>query len=99
MDLVDDHALDRAKRVAREAREDQIQRLRCGDEDVRGLALVARSLARRRVARADRDSGLTVRDAETLRLACDADERLAQVALDVDGERLKRRDVQDPRRG
>src|SRR5204862_206567 len=81
VDLVDDHALDRTERVARQAGEDQIERLGGGDEDVRRLALVPGALARRRVAGADRNGGLAVRDAQTLRLPRDADERFAKVAL------------------
>src|SRR5205823_11375734 len=46
VDLVDDHALDRAERVPRKAREDQVERFRRRDEDVGGLALVVRSLTR-----------------------------------------------------
>src|SRR5207249_9526756 len=89
-------ALHASQSVAREACEDEVQRLRRSDEDVRRLALVARALARRRIARPYRDGGLAVLDAQTLRLPHDPDERLAQVALDVDGEGLQRRDVQDP---
>src|ERR1700737_778947 len=89
MDLVDDHALNAAKSVAREAREDQVERLGRGDEDVRGLALIAGSIARRGVACPDGNGRLAVWDPETLRLPRDADERLSQVSFDIDRERLE----------
>ena len=90
VDLVDDDALHASQSVAREACEDEVQRLRRSDEDVRRLALVARALARRRVAGLDGDGRFAIRDPQTLRLPRDHDERLAQVALDVDSERFER---------
>ena len=98
MDLVDDHAFDAAKRITREAREDQIKRLGCRNENVRGLALVARALARRRVAGSDCDGRLAVRDPEALRLPSDPDERLAEVPFDVDRKCFEGRDVHHSRR-
>ena len=56
-----------------------------------GAALVGRG-----VARADADADVGRRQLEPGRGVADADERGAQVALDVDGERLHRRDVEDP---
>ena len=51
--------------------------------------------AGRGVARADADADVDGIEVEAGRLALDADERTAQVALDVDRECLERRDVQD----
>ena len=95
VDLVDDDRVDRAQRLARVRRQQQIERLRRGDQDVGRLALEARALGCRRVAGADGDrrrrrsaSPRAVGDPR------DAGERRAQVALDVDRERLERRDVE-----
>src|ERR1044072_9040204 len=85
VDLVDDRRLDPGEDLARVRGEDQVERLRRGDEDVRrrfahrppfGLAGVAGT-------QADRDLGP------------DPAQRRPQVALDVVGERLQRRDVDD----
>src|SRR2546428_67796 len=90
VDLVDDDALHRAERLAREARQDQVQRLRRRDENVRGLALVTGSLARRCVAGPDRGGGLAMRNAQALGLTDDPHKRLAPGALDVDGGGFER---------
>src|SRR2546430_14469577 len=66
VDLVDDDALHRAERLAREARQDQVQRLRRRDENVRGLALLTGFLPRRRLDAHDRDGGLAMRNAPAL---------------------------------
>jgi hypothetical protein len=90
VDLVDDDGVDRAQRRARLRREQEVERLGCRDEDVGGLAAEARALARRRVARAHGDGGhLVVHPAERGHVR-DARDRRAQVALDVDRERLER---------
>ena len=97
VDLVDDHRLDADERLAGAGGEHQEQRLGGGDQDVGrratgcGDAPVAwcRPSARRRGPRAPRLP-------EPLGGLADADERGAQVALDVHGERLERRDVEHP---
>ena len=73
--------------LARARGEHQVERLGRRDQDVRRLAQHRRALLLRRVAGADGDR----------ELAADALERRAQVALDVVGERLQRRDVDEPR--
>ena len=70
-------------------REDQVQRLGRRDEDVRRVAPHLHPLALRRVAGAQRD----------LQIGADPAQRRAQVALDVVGERLQRRDVDEARAG
>ncbi len=87
VDLVDDHRLDPAEHLARLRGEDQVQRLGRRDEDVRRRAAHGGALALRRVAGADRDGDV----------GADPAQRRAQVAVDVIGERLQRRDVDQPR--
>ena len=95
VDLVDDHGLHVAEAFARRARQHEVQGLGRRDEDVRRRLRETRAVLRRRVAGPDRDARLTERRAETLRGVTDPDERTAQVSLDVDRERLQRRDVDD----
>ena len=87
VDLVDDHPLRVAEELPRARGEHQVERLGRRDQDVRRLAQHRRALLLRRVARADRDR----------EIAADPLQRRAQVALDVVGERLERRDVDEPR--
>ena len=95
VDLVDDHRLDAAQRLARPGRQQQIERLRRRDQDLRAAPPKARALLRGCVAGPHRDVGHTMRNAARGGEAREADERRAQVALDVDGERLQRRDIED----
>ena len=74
--------------LARLRGEHQVQRLGRRDEDVRRRAAHRRALALRRVAGADR---------RRVRSAADPAQRRAQVALDVVGQRLERRDVDEAR--
>ena len=90
VDLVDDHRFDSAETLASEAREHEVERLRGRDEDIRGLPLELRALARRRVSGPGRDRRLPEGNTEALRLPGDTNERRAEVALDVHGERLQR---------
>ena len=83
-----------AQRLARVRRQQQVERLRRRDEDVGRLALEPRALGLRRVAGADRDRRRDVGVAAAVGDLGDAGERRAQVALDVDRERLERRDVE-----
>ena len=89
VDLVDDHGLDPGEDLAHLRGDHQVERLRGGDQDVGRRALHRLALLLRRVAgpQADRDLG------------ADSLQRRAQVALDVVGERLQRRDVDDLRPG
>ena len=94
VDLVDDDRVDRAQRLARVRRQEQVERLRRGDQDVGGLAQEPGALDRRRVAGADGDRRLVIRVAARDRPVRDAGERRPQVSLDVDRQRLQRRDVE-----
>ena len=94
VDLVDDHGLDRREGLARLRGQEQVQRLGRRDEDVRRRARDAGALRGRRVAGAHGHGGDAERVAPPLGGRRDSGERRAQVALDVDGERLERRDVE-----
>ena len=94
--LVDDHRLDAAQGLARRAGEHEEQRLRRRDEHVRRHLVERPPLVLRGVAGADADLEVGHRQVQALRGLPDAGERAAQVALDVDGQRLERADVQHP---
>src|SRR5439155_19946593 len=85
VNLVEDQGLDVAEDLARLRREQQEQRLRRRDQDVRRLPEHVAPLLLARVAGANADPERRV----------EARERPAQVALDVVVERLQRRDVED----
>ena len=89
VDLVDDHRLGRGEDLADAGGEHQVERLGGGDEDV-GRGFFHRppfGLARVAGPQPDRDVG------------ADPRQRRPQVALDVVGERLQRRDVDEPHPG
>ena len=94
--LVDDHGLDAAQRLAGLRGEHQEQRLGRRDQDVgRGGLEPRRSCGVVSPERTPtRISGTS--QTEPVGGLPDADQRCAEVALDVDGERLERRDVEDP---
>ena len=77
--------------------EQDVERLRRGDDDVRRPAVHLLPLARRRVAGADPGADVDVRQALPLQVLADAGERLLEVLLDVVRQRLERRDVDDLR--
>jgi hypothetical protein len=85
VDLVHDRPLHAAQHVARAAREHEVERLGRRDQHVGRLAQHLLALALRRVAGADRDADV----------GTDPLQRRAQVALDVVGEGLERRDVDE----
>ena len=91
VDLVDDAPAGLREQVLGPAGEHQVQRLGCRDQDVRRPAQHRRALALGRVAGTDRDA----------QVGSDPAQRHPQVALDVVGERLERRDIHqaDPCRG
>src|SRR6266571_5382193 len=95
MNLVDDYPADAGKDLAGRARQEQEERLRGCDQDVRWMAPDLPAVAGWRVARADRDADGRLREADPLRLQPDAAQRCLQVALDIDRERLQRRDVEN----
>ena len=98
MDLVDDHgASGREHSAAGLGAEQDVERLRCGDDNVRRLAVHALALARRRIAGAHPGPNLDVRPPLLTQGLTDAGERCLQVALDVVGQRLQRRDIDDLR--
>ncbi len=74
----------------------EIERLGRGDENVGRLALEPRPVPRRGVARPHRDRREDVRVAASGRQVCHPDDGGPQVPLHVHGERLQRRDVDDP---
>ena len=94
--LVDDDRVDAAQRLARRGGEQQEQRLRGGDQDVGRAPGELSALIGRGVARAHRHGDVRRRQLEPGRGLADAGQRGAQVALDVDGQRLERADVEDP---
>ena len=94
MDLVHDHGVHRSQPIARVRGQQQEQRLGRGDEDVGRIALEPRALVGRRVAGANRHRRHVERHALRRGHVGDARERRAQVALDVHGERLERRQIQ-----
>ena len=96
VDLVDDQRVEAAERLAGVRGQQQVERLRRRDDDVGRLADEAGALAGRRVAGADQDAGHADRLAPARRGLRDAGDRRPQVALDVDGQRLERGDVDDP---
>ena len=89
VDLVDDHRLGRGEDLADRGGEHQVERLGRGDEDVGRRFLHRPPLGLGRVAgpQPDRD------------VRADPAQRRPQVALDVVGERLQRRDVDEPHPG
>ena len=89
MNLVDDHRVDASQPVACVRREQEEERLGRGDQDVGWLAQESLAIECRRVARANGDRRGADRDALGLRDVGDAGERGAQVALDVNRERLE----------
>ena len=82
--LVEDQRLDALQHLAPARGEQQVERLRGRDQDVRVLAQHRGAVALRGVSGADGDAELRV----------EARERAAQVALDVVVQRLQRRHVE-----
>jgi hypothetical protein len=87
VDLVDDDQLGVAQELLRAGGEHEVERLRRGDEYVRGRPEHLRAVALRRVARAQGDR----------EVGADAAQGGAEIALDVVGERLERGDVDESR--
>jgi hypothetical protein len=96
VDFVDDDRLDVAEDFARLRCQNQVKRFRRGDEDFGRMPDDVAAIGGGGVARADGN----FRRCEFVTLpfgyGLNADERGAKVAVDVDGERLEGRDVEDP---
>ena len=98
VDLVDDHGAHAPQVLAAALRRDQqVERLGRGDQDVRRLAHHRLPLALRRVSAAHRRADRRGLEAEFRGDRADLLERGLEVALDVVAERLERRDVDDLR--
>ena len=96
VDLVDDDRLHAGERLSGARGEHEEQRLRSGDEDVGRRPDERPTVGGGGVAGADRDGDVGRRQSEPGGGVSDPDERGPQVALDVDGQGLERRDVEDP---
>ncbi len=95
VDLVHDHRAGRRQHgTAGGGAKQDVERFRRGDEDMRRPAAHAVALGRRGVAGAHPGADLHVGQAARLQLRPDAGQRRFQVALDVVGQRLQRRDVE-----
>ncbi len=94
MHLIDDHRLHATQRLTRLRREQEEQRLRRGDQDVGRAAGEAPSFLGRSVPGADGGGDLRRGEAEVGAGPLDPFQRGAQVAVDVDRERLERRHIQ-----
>ncbi len=98
VDLVDDDGPRRLQHFAAGlGAEQDVERFGRGDEDVRRPAAHAVALARRRVAGAHPGADVDIGKALRAQGVADAGERRLQVLLDVVGERLQRRDIDDLR--
>ncbi len=94
VDLVNDHDFDTRQGGPRLARQQEIERLRRGDEHVGRMLYQGAAFVGRGIAGAGTDADVGQRQAGALGLDGDAGERRLQVALDVVGQRLERADVQ-----
>jgi hypothetical protein len=96
VDLVYDHGAERAEHAATtQTREQDVQRLRRRDENVRGRAHHPRARGRRRIARSHRDADLGKLLAARNEALAKLRERTLEVPLDVVVERLEGRDVEE----
>ena len=94
VDLVDDHPPDAGQDLPRRAGQEQEKRLGRGDQDVGRVAFDLPAIPRRCVAGPDGHRDWRQGGPQTLGLQTDAAQGCLQVALDVDGERLERRNIQ-----
>ena len=95
VDLVDDDRVDRREDLALARGQQQVERLRRRDEDVRRRAEHLRPIEGGCVPGADGDLEAAEVRAEATAHRRDAGDGSTKVALDVDRERLQRRDVED----
>ena len=97
VDLVHDHRVDLAQPLAGGRGQEEVERLGRGDEDLGRLAELLAPRRRTGVAGADADRGGPEVEPVARRHLGDLGERRGQVALDVVGQRLERRDVHHAR--
>src|SRR5262245_22182755 len=98
VDLIDDHRPGGRQHAAAGLRTKQdVKRLGRGGRDVRRAATHALAFGGRRVASADPGADVDVGQAAPAEFLADAAQRRFQIALDVVGERLERRDIDDVR--
>ncbi len=96
VNLVDDHRVRRRQHVAaRPGAEQDVQRLRRRDDDMRRALSHLRALGLRRIAGAHEGPDLDFRQAHALQLGVDAGDRHFEVQPDVVRQRLQRRDIDD----
>ena len=95
VNLVDDDGVDGAQGVGGLRGEQQVERLRGGDEDVGWMACEPGAFPLRRVAGADADERIVEGHALAAGHVGDPSERRTQVALHVNSEGLEWRDVDD----
>jgi hypothetical protein len=94
--LVHDHRLDPAQDLPGLRGEQQEERLRGGDEDVRRLDGQLPALLGGGVAGAHRDPDVRLVQAQPVRGVLDPGQRRPQVSLDVHRQRLERGDIKHP---
>jgi hypothetical protein len=90
VDLVDDDRIDGLQRLMRVGREQEIERFRRRNQDVRGFPLEPRALGGRRVTGPDGDRRRVENIPARRGPVRDPRDRRPQVALHVDGQRLQR---------
>ncbi|MEJ1975503.1 MAG: hypothetical protein WDN49_04880 [Acetobacteraceae bacterium] len=99
VDFVDDHRSGGREHLAAGLRAQQdVERFRGGDEDMRRPLAHPCALGGRRVARAHPGADLDIGEAAPLQLLPDAGQRRLEVAVNIVRQRLERRDVDDLRR-
>ena len=96
MDLVHDHGLDGGEDLAGSRGQHQVEALWGRDQDVWRVAQHAAAILGRGVSGAERHGQLGVPDLGESGGSCDSPQRGPQVALDVVGECLEGRHIQDP---
>ena len=98
MDLVHNHRLHRLQHLAPACgRQQDIERLRCGDENMRRLLAHLRALPRRCVAGAHRRRDVGERLAALQQRRVDRLQRLLEILVDIVRQRLQRRHIEHPR--
>src|SRR4051812_41696693 len=95
MDFIDDHRFDGPQRLSRVRRQHEVDRFRSGYEDVARPAQESRPFRAGRVAGAGGDHRLVKGGPLLSGHLRHSDQRRAQIPLDVDGQRLDGRDVED----